>query len=54
MMRKSYSVSLDLYYMYRQGKSIRSLYIYALRDILPHPHYTGDRHTLERNGDLLA
>lgn len=33
-MRKSYSVSLDLYDMYRQGKSIKSLYIYALRDIL--------------------
>jgi hypothetical protein len=33
-MRKSYSVSLDLYYMYRQGKNIKSLYIYALRDIL--------------------
>lgn len=33
-MRKSYSVSLDLYYMYRQGKSIKILYIYALRDIL--------------------
>lgn len=33
-MRKSYSVSLDLYDMYRRGKDIKSLYIYALRDIL--------------------
>lgn len=33
-MRKSYSLSLDLYYMYRQEKSIKSLYVYALRDIL--------------------
>lgn len=33
-MRKSYSVSLDLYYMYRQEKNMKSLYVYALRDIL--------------------
>lgn len=33
-MRKSYSVSLDLYYMYRQGRNMKSLYVYALRDIL--------------------
>lgn len=33
-MRKSYSVSLDLYDMYRRGKNIKSLYVYALRNIL--------------------
>ena len=33
-MRKSYSALLDLYDMYRRGENMKSLYIYALRDIL--------------------